>query len=251
MRHARWLMIVTLVGAAASARAMTADELIARNVEARGGLAKLRAIQSLKATGTARMGRGDSVRETVFTLLQKRPGLLRRERFMQGLTAITAFDGEVGWSLQPFGGRREPQKLPPDVLKSLRIDADIDGPLVDYKAKGHSVEYLGTEDVDGTDAHKLKVILQNGDILYVYLDPDAFLEIRVVSQENVRGVEEESETDLGNYELVNGVYMPFSLESGDRGGPKGYKITLDKIEANVAIDDSLFHFPAPAAGPAR
>jgi len=186
-----------------------------------------------------------------FAVLQKRGGFLRRERSMQGLTAITAFDGESGWTLQPFGGRREPQKLPPDVVKGLRVDADIDGPLMDYKEKGHAVEYLGTEDVDGTEAHKLKVTLKDGDVQYIYFDPDYFLPIRLVSQETVRGVEEETETDFGNYERVNGVYMPFSIESGPRGGPKGSKITLQKVEANVAIDDSLFRFPQPPAGTGR
>src|SRR5438093_257134 len=151
------MLMMFIAGAAASAgdslsagaagtagAAMTADELIAKNVEARGGRAKLKEIKSLKATGKATFGGGDSVRELALTILQKRPGFLRRERSMQGLTAITAFDGEVGWSLWPFGGRREPEKLPPDIVKTLRVDADIDGPLVDYKEKGHSVEYLGT-----------------------------------------------------------------------------------------------------------
>ena len=251
MRQMRWLTLLILLGAAAPVGAMTADELIAKNVEARGGQAKLKEIKSLKATGKATFGGGDSVREMAFTMLQKRPGFLRRERTLQGLTAITSFDGEVGWSLWPFGGRREPEKLPPDVVKTLRVDADIDGPLVDYKEKGHSVEYLGKEDVDGTDAHKLKVTLEDGDVQYVYLDPDYFLEIRVLSQEKLRGVEEESETDLGNYERVNGVYMPFSIETGPKGEPKNFKIVLQKVEANVALDDSLFHFPAPSPGPAR
>ncbi|MFN7974800.1 MAG: hypothetical protein U0166_21025 [Acidobacteriota bacterium] len=249
MRHVSVLMMLVLAGA--GARALTADELIAKNIEARGGREKLKAIQSMKTTGKVTMGGDDGVLEMAFTSYSKRPGSLRRERTIQGLTAVTAFDGNDGWTLQPFGGRREPEKLPPDVVKSLRDDGDVDGPLVDYKQKGHVVEYLGTEDVDGTLAHKLKLTLKSGNIEYVYLDPDYFLEIRVVSIEKVRGVEEEGETDFGNYELVDGVYMPFSVESGARGGPKGYKVTVEKVEVNVPVDDAMFHFPAPAAGGAR
>lgn len=251
MRHLPCLTAIVLFTAALAARGMTADELIAKNIEARGGREKLRAIQSLKAIGKVTMGGGDGVMEMAFTDMTKRPGLMRRERSMQGLTAITAYDGQVGWSLQPFGGRREPQRLPPDIVKSLAVEADIDGPLVDAKEKGNKVAYLGTEDVDGTDAHKLKVTLRNGDVQYVYLDPDYFLEIRIDSQEMVRGVEEESETDFGNYEKVNGVFIAFSIEMGGKGGPKGYKITIEKVEANASIDDALFHFPAPVAPPAK
>lgn len=251
MRGTRVNLVPLLLLVTSEAHALTADELIAKNIEARGGRAKLEAIRSLRLTGKATFGGGDFIMEQEWTGLQKRPGFLRHERSMQGLTAITAFDGEVGWTLQPFGGRREPQKLPQDSVKSLRVEADLDGPLVDHKAKGHAVEYLGTEDVDGTDAHKLKVTLRDGDVQYIYLDPDYFLEIRVLYQTKVRGVEEEGETDLGNYREVEGVMMPFSIESGEKGGPKGFKLTFEKVEVNVAIDDSLFRFPEPAGGSAK
>ena len=101
-----------------------------------------------------------------------------------------------------------------DDAKSLVEDAEIDGPLVDWKAKGSTVEYLGTEDVDGTLAHKLKVVRKNGDMSYVYLDPDYFLEIRIVTQRTEQGAQVEVETDLGDYEKVDGVFFPFSIEAG-------------------------------------
>jgi hypothetical protein len=100
--------------------------------------------------------------------------------------------------------------------------------------------------MDGTEAHKLKIALKNGDIQYRYLDPDYFLEILVVDQSKRRGVETEMETELGNYEKVAGVYMPFAMESGPKGGRRGQKITIEKAEANVEIDDSLFAFPRAA-----
>jgi outer membrane lipoprotein-sorting protein len=116
--------------------------------------------------------------------------------------------------------------------------------LVDWQAKGHKVEYQGTEDVDGTEAHKLKVTLKNGNVQTMYFDPDYFLEIRTISQTTVRGVKQEQETDVGNYELVDGVYMPFSVESGPKGGPKSQKVQIEKIETGVAIDPAQFAFPA-------
>lgn len=246
MRRLGPALLLGLAISAPAARALTADELIAKNIEARGGLARIQAIQSIRATGVARLGGGDGITEQAYTLLQVRPGSLRRERAMQGLTTVTAFDGTVGWTANPFRGRKEPERLPPDIVKGLASDADIDGPLVDYKKKGHRIEYLGTEDIDGTEAHKLHVTLADGALVDVYLDPDYFLEIREIGRRKVRGVEGESETDPGNYGKVNGVMMPFTIESGSRGGPKYFRIALTKIEVNVPIDAALFRFPAAA-----
>jgi hypothetical protein len=131
-----------------------------------------------------------------------------------------------------------------DDIKPLMEGAEIDGPLVDWKAKGSTVDYVGTEDVDGTLAHKLKVVRKNGDVSFVYLDPDHFLEIRVVTQRIKHGAQEEVETDLGDYEKTGGVFIPTSIESGRKGGPDKQKIIIDKAEANVPVDDATFHFPA-------
>ncbi len=119
----------------------------------------------------------------------------------------------------------------------------MDGPLVDWQAKGNTVEYLGTEDVDGTPAHKLKVTRKNGDVSFVYLDPDHFLEIRVLTQRTRHGAYEQVETDLGDYEKAGGVFVPTSIEFGRKGDPDKQRIMIDKVEANVPVDDTIFHFP--------
>ena len=133
-----------------------------------------------------------------------------------------------------------------DDAKSLVEDAEIEGPLVDWEAKGSTVEYLGPEDVDGTLAHKLKVIRSNGDVSYVYLDPDHFLEIRILTQRIEQGAQVEVETDLGDYEKIAGVFFPFAIETGSKGSSDKQKIILEKAEANVPIDAAEFKFP-PAA----
>jgi hypothetical protein len=249
MRLVGTTLLATLCLAVTGVRAMTADELIAKNIEARGGIARIQAITSIRATGVARVSGFGGVTEQAYTLLQTRSGSLRRERSMQGLTMVTAFDGTAGWTLNPFRGRKEPQLLPPDTVKGLAVEADLDGPLVDYRKKGHTVEYMGTEDVDGTEAHRLHVTLNSGVLLDVYLDPDYFLEIREVQTRTVRGVEEETETDPGNYAKVDGVMLPYSIESGSRGGGRDIRIALTKIEANVPIDPALFKLPGAAATP--
>lgn len=232
---------------AGAVRALTVDEVVARNVQARGGLQSLRALQSLRVTGKAEFNRFGSTLQQEWAMVQKRPGHFRSELTLQGLTGVQAYDGREGWSVQPFGGRRDPERLSADDAKSLAQNADIDGPLVDWREKGHRVEYLGIDDVDGTPAHKLRVALKDGDVQYIFLDGDAFLEIRVVAERHIRGVEQVSETDFGSYEQVRGIWIPFSIESGRKGGPKTAHFTVERAEANVEIDDAIFRFPAAGA----
>src|SRR5207248_9559040 len=220
----------------------TVDDLVAKNVAAKGGADALRALQSVRFTGKLLVNEGQF--QLAYVETKKRPGAIRSELTLQGMTAIQAYDGAEGWKVSPFQGRRDPEKMSADDTKSLMEDAEIDGPLVDWKAKGSTVEYLGTEDVDGTLAHKLKVVRKNGDVSFVYLDPEHFLEIRILTQRTKHGAQEEVETDLGDYEKVGSVFVPTSIESGRKGDPDKQKIVIDKTEDNVPVDDAIFHFPA-------
>lgn len=245
MRMRLPLSVATLLLAAVSVHATTADELVAKNLDARGGLDKIHAITTLKLEGKMRIG---GQFELSFLEYKKAPESARIEATIQGMTQVQAWDGRQAWQISPFQGRRDPEKMSEDDAKGLADDAPIGGALADWRARGSTIEYLGTEDVDGTEAHKLKVSLKNGDIEYVYLDPDHFLEIRTIDQLTVRGTHVEQVTDYSDYERVNGVYFPFAMSSYTKGGGEFDKqqLTLDKIEANVPVDDGLFAFPAAA-----
>lgn len=219
----------------------TVDTLVAKNTEAKGGAQALAAVTSLKLNGKMVVNNGKL--ELGYVVIKKRPDIVREETTLQGMTQIVAYDGTEGWKISPFGGRKDPEKMSVDDAKSLIEDAEIDGPLIDWKAKGSTVEYFGTEDVDGTMAHKLRVVRKNGDINYVYLDPDHFLEIRIVTQRMENGAQVENETDLGDYEKINGVFFPFSIEGGPKGVTDKQKIVFEKAEANTPIDDATFKFP--------
>ena len=132
-----------------------------------------------------------------------------------------------------------------DDLRDLLIDSDFDGPLVDYQAKGNKVDYLGHDIVDGDDALRLKVTLKNGDIIYYYLDPDAFLEIKTERREFIRGAVHETVSQLGSYKPVNGVMFPFAVTSAPKDDPSSAQsVTYDKIEANMDLPESDFAVPA-------
>jgi hypothetical protein len=223
----------------------TVDELVAKNIEAKGGAAALQSLQSVRFTGKLLVNEGQI--ELGYLQTKKRPGAVRTDATLQGMTAVQAYDGKEGWKISPFQGRKDPEKLSADDVKSLIEDAEIDGPLVDWKAKGSTVDYLGREDVDGTLAYKLKVVRKDGDVSFVYLDPDHFLEIRVLTQRIEHGAQTEVETDFGDYEKIGGVFLPFSVEAGSKGSPDKQKVVIEKADANVPVDDALFRFPvAPA-----
>ena len=227
------------VGLQAPTPAMSLDDIIAKNIAARGGMDRWRKVTTLRVTGMINDG------GTEITTLQenKRPAKVRSEFTIQGMTGIQAWDGTAGWQLMPFGGRRDPELVSSDDIKSLIEDADIEGPLVNWREKGHKVEYLGIESVDGTDAHKLRVTRRNGDLSYLYIDAEHYLEIRIESVRKVRGAEVESRTEVGNYETVEGLVIPFLYESGQKGNPFTQKLRITKVEVNVPIDDTRFAFP--------
>jgi outer membrane lipoprotein-sorting protein len=239
------LAAVALNTAAQNKPAPSVDELVAKNVQAKGGAEALRNLKSLRLTGKLLVNDGQI--QLGYVTIKKRPGEIRTEATLQGMTAVQAYDGTQAWQISPFRGRKDPEKMSADDTKELVEDAEIDGPLVDWKGKGSTVEYLGTEDVDGTQAHKLKVVRKNGDVNFVYLDPDAFLEIRTITQRIQHGAQVETETDIGDYEKIGGVFIPFAIEAGRKGSPAKQKLVIEKAEPNVSVEDAIFHFPATAA----
>jgi outer membrane lipoprotein-sorting protein len=237
------LSMIALAVLAPCLLAQTVDEIIAKNVQARGGAEKLKSVKSIKSTATMSMGPG---MEAPGVLIQKRPTLARLEFTVQGLTAVQAFDGKNGWQIMPFMGKKEAELMSADEAKETEEMADLDGPLVDYKSKGHQVELQGKEKIEGTDAYKLKVTLKNGDVQTIYIDSDSFLEIKEVTKRTVRGTEQEIESAIGDYKAVDGIMFPFAVESGIKGTDQKQKLTITKVELNVPADDSLFKMPAAA-----
>jgi outer membrane lipoprotein-sorting protein len=223
-----------------SACAQSVDEVIASNIKARGGLEKIKAVRSVRTTSKLTQGsfRAAYVQEN------KRPDRVREEAIIQGLAQVQAYDGKVGWQISPFGGRKDPELMSQDDTKTLTIDADIDGPLVDYKQKGHKAELVGHDSVEGTDCYKVKLSLKNGDVRYYFLDSDSFLELKIENQSNIRGTVQYTETYFGDYEQVNGIYYPFAVETGDKGSDTRTKFAVDKVELDVPLDDARFAMPA-------
>ena len=235
------LSLAVLAALSASASAQTADEIVDKFVKTVGGMEKIQAVKSLRRTGRVNAGGGF---EYVVVEENQRPSFVRQEVQIQGMTGVTAYDGKTGWKIEPWNGKKDAEPLGEEEMKGILEDSDLDGPLVNYKAKGNKVEYVGVDQVEGTDAYKLKVTLANGDVRYFYMDTDYYVPIKIEVKRVVRGAEREYETILGDYKEVNGWYLPHSVESGQKGSQFKAKVTYEKIEPNVAIDNARFHPPA-------
>ncbi len=223
----------------ARSQELTRDEVLKRHYEAQGGLEKVKAVETIKITGRMLMGPG---MEAQFVRLAKRPNRYRMEFTVQGVTGVQAYDGETAWMHMPFTGRTEPEVMPEDLAKQVIEEADIDGPLVDYEQKGHQVELLGKEEVEGSPAYKLKVTLKDGGVTYYYLDAEYFLAVKTVAKRMVQGTEVDFEISLGDYREVDGLMVPFSIRMKGQG-PAEQAVIVDAVEFNVPVDEAQFKMP--------
>jgi hypothetical protein len=231
---------------ASPAPAKTVDEVIAKSLEARGGLDRPKAVQSLRVTGRMSLGYSDAT----MVVERKRPGSLRSEITFRGERAVQAWDGATAWGIPPMGSGQA-EKLPAEVARAMAAEADVDGPLVDYQAKGHHVALLGKATLEGGDAYKVEVRKKDGAVEVHFLDARSYLTVRIEGKRTVRGTVVEGESLLGDYREAGGILWPYSIKSGARGNPEKQTLTVDKIEVDPVLDDARFRMPAttPASTP--
>ncbi|HMF07566.1 MAG TPA: hypothetical protein VKJ00_00440, partial [Thermoanaerobaculia bacterium] len=237
------IFLATALALAAPAAADTAggtasvDDIVARHLKACGGLKKIRAIQTLRETGRIAAG---ADRQALVTRERKRPNLTRFEFTVQGVTSVFVSNGERGWKMSPFEGNEGPTALPEEVIGEASEQGDIEGPLVDWKAKGHQVELVGREDIDGHAAYKLKLTLKSGAVRYEFLDARTFYRLRTVATRQLHGRPVQIEATFSDYRKTDGVPFPHRIEVAASGRPQHLIVTVDTVEVNPPLSDSLF-----------
>lgn len=236
----RAVMVLAAASWVATARAQTVDEIVARHAEALGGIDKLRAIRSVRMSGRVTAGGG---REASVVREVRRPDRVRTEFTYQGVTGVYAFDGQHGWRVSPFDGSLAPEPMADEEARQTADQADIEGPLVDWKAKGHQVALSGKESLDGREVYKLEVTLRSGRVLHQYLDARSFLLVRTETTRIVRGHSVAIETTFEDYRKVEGVSFPHAIETGAVGRPQRLKVVVEEIQENPTLDDARFEMP--------
>ena len=226
------------------AHAQTLDEIMAKHYEAQGGLELLKKMNSVRLSGKMQIGPG---MEAPLTIEKKRPGMMRMDFTFQGMTGTTAYDGTTGWQSMPFMGKKDPEPMSPDDAREVEQQADFDGPLVDWKAKGHTLELIGKESVEGAETFKLKLTRKSGSAEFYFIDSETWLILKQTAKRTVRGTEIEGESLFSDYKDVGGMLFPHAMTNGIVGSEQKQSMSFDKIEVNPVLDDSRFHMPAVAA----
>jgi outer membrane lipoprotein-sorting protein len=244
-----------LIGADGQAAALTAEQIVLKNVEARGGLNAWRGIQAMTMTGKMDAGSKQNA-QLPFVMSLKRPRMSRLEIEFQGKTAVQVYDGTNGWKVRPFLNRSEVEPFTPDEMKKAEEQQDLDGLLIDHEAKGIKVELAGTEQVEGKDAYKLKLTMKNGNSRHLWVDAQSFLEVKLEGfPRKLDGKMHKVEVWYRNYGSIGGMMIPFELETVVEGKRPSRKITIEKVLLNPKLEDSAFAKPeipgavTPAAFP--
>jgi hypothetical protein len=229
--HVIGLFLATFL--AFSAQAQTADEIVNKHIEAIGGKDNWKKINSMKMEAGLSV-QGMDVPVTIYQIHNKGQ---RQEFTVMNMTGYTIITNEGGWNFNPMGGQTKPEPMTADELKAAQDGLDIQGDLLDYASKGHKIELLGKEDVDGTEAFKLKLTRKSGSEVVNYIDPATYYIIRTVNKVKVNGQEVEQKINVSNYQkLPEGIVVPFSMEMPGAPAP----VIVKKVEVNPTLDPALF-----------
>lgn len=229
--------------------AQTADDVVSAYLKARGGLEKVKAVKSERVTASVTLQPGA---EAVLVYERKRPLKMHMEITLNGESFVRVFDGKsAGWVYNPFTPNAAVIPMTAEEIRGAAEEGDLDGPFVDYKAKGNQIEYLGTEDVDGKAARKLKLTAKSGEVSYCFFDAASGLILRIQSTRKIKEENVPWQTDFRDFRELEGLKYPFVVESGAVGSEQIQKIAATKIEVNIPLDDSRFEKPAPPPPPAR
>ena len=232
MKKILFSILATMIVGFSFAQDLTADQIVNKYIDAIGGKAAWSKVNSLVMKGTIKV-QGAELGVTSTTVDKKG---MRQEFSVNGMTGYQIITPDSGWNFSPFQGQKIPEPITADDLKQGQDQLDVQGNLIDYAAKGHTVELLGKDDVDGVEAYKLKETLKSGKEETIYIDPQTFLIIRDVTKQKANGQETEVKTDLSNYQkLPEGIVVPMSIKL-----PFG-ELVITEVKVNSNVDPSIFH----------
>ena len=227
------LLGITLLVGAPVATAQTVDEIIAKNIQAKGGIEKLKSTNSVRMTGTATI-QGTQV---PVTTVSKRPNMMRNEIEMAGQKMVQGFDGTSMWMAMPG---MPAQEVPPGPqTEILKRNSTFDPVFLDYKEKGHKIEFKGKEADGGKDVYHLVVTMKEGPVAHYYIDAATGLETKTVMEIDDPALKGQLETRMADYRDVEGRMVPFSMTQVVNGQTVA-EMKFEKVEFNIPVDDALF-----------
>ena len=233
------LLLFLLIGNAVFAQ--TADDIINKHFEATGGKEKWGKVTSLHYFGSYVIGPGMTAPLTIVAMNKPFKGFYQ-DFTWQGMTGKSVMQGDSGWTYQPFGGKRETDPMSANDIRSTKLQADPQDLLFNYKEKGYTVEYLGMDDMDGTDIYKLRLTTKEGDIIYYYIDAETKYILKEAVRMKLKDKEEKSYMTFSDFRKTDfGIIIPFSTQGVDeKGNEQGGPVNFTKVEVNTPIDIAIF-----------
>ncbi len=229
-------MVLVVIMTASAQEEMTLEQIL-QNYYQNTGVENLKQVQTM-----IQYGHFDLMGNTMSRITYlKRPNKMRNEMEMRGTKIITAFDGQKGWMINPFSGSSDPQPMDSITIANLQDQLSFEGLLYDYKDKGYTATYEGTEDVEGTEAYVIHLQKKDKDVWY-YLDTETFIPIKQRASATINGRKIEQETYFSNYQQIEGIAFPFLtiVKSNSNGPTSQIQMVTDSIKLNVPLADSLF-----------
>lgn len=236
---------LVVVAVAAQSFAQTADEVVAKHLEAMGGTDKLKALKSISMEAKIQTAQAPGM-EVIMKMSAVNGKGFRQDITVMGMAIEAGYDGTMAWQNSPtmMGGSGNPEPLPAEQLERVKDQADLSGNLMDYKSKGHSIELLGKEDLEGTEVYKLKLNKKSGDVEYNYIDAATYLVIKSESIIKMQGQEAKSSQMMSNYKAVDGLMFPFTIEQDNPMMGGNSSVTFTSIVVNAPVDENKFKMPA-------
>jgi hypothetical protein len=224
--------------------AQTADDIINKHFEATGGKEKWAKVYAMHSSGNYVLGPGMLAPVNHYMLAKPFKGVYN-DFTWQGMTAKHAMRADSGWNYQPFNGKRDADPMSPNEIRSYKLGADPQGLLFNYKEKGYTVEYLGTDDMDGSDVYKLRLATQQGDMVYYYIDMETNYILKEVTRIKLKDKEEKNSVIYSDFRKTEyGITVPYSMQDvDDDGNTQGGPVNFTKVEVNTTMDVSLFDKP--------
>jgi outer membrane lipoprotein-sorting protein len=262
----------------AAAPRLSSQEIVDKYVVARGGLQAWHALQSISYNGKMQVGYGNSaarsaqyvsnavlsskarerkIRQQIaegtpqaaqvqlpFVLEMKRPNKSRVEVEFEGKTAVQVYDGQSGWLMRPYLNRDDWEPFSPDQARMQAAEPGLDGLLLDSASQGTKVDFESVEPVEGHPAYKLKLTLKSGEVRHVWVDTKSFLDVKIEgTPRRMDGRMHNVWVYQRDFRSVQGVTVPFVLETAVDGYPDRHQMVIEKVALNPKLDDAVFAKP--------
>ncbi len=240
----RSTLFVLLLVAGGRLFAQTADDIINKHFDAIGGKEKWARVNAIRYTGNMLLGPGMLAPVAETQVIKPFKGALT-EFSWQGMTSKRATRADSGWTYNPFSGKRDADPMSPNDIRSEKLSSDPQGLLLNYKEKGYTVEYLGTDDMDGTDVLKIRLTTKDGDMVYYYIDAETYYILKEIRRVKLKDKEEKGYITFSDFKKTEfGITVPYSVQSVDENGnEQGGPINFSKVEVNLPVDATVFDKP--------